>query len=459
MNIYLHVEISTRELDSKLLLATLAASRGHQVLVSDLPGIISGTNKGLLAPGIFHTKSLTPTKKKIARHQAIVNKGFLITSIDEEAGLDTDDGYEEFANTRYSEQTMEQSSMIFCWGSDDEEALKQNYPKHSSKIIKTGSPRVDMWRSSLSDYWGVPSSQTSKKPFLLISSNMGFSNGVIPFHEMIKIHKDAGYYQRQPELVDFHFNYTAENYLTTKEFIKAIKYISENNNGYDVVLRPHPEENVEIWKTFLDGIPNVHVIREDSITAWINNAFAVMHNGCTTAFEATITGKPLLTYVPYVQKYGNELPNKLGYYVQTPDELLNKANSIFDDLKSKVKKDIIKPLPEIVTNKIFFDEEELAAYKIIKKWEGLDNKNLSQTSNWIKFQWFLKVKNLKKTLSEVLKKLSPSKFGKYKENHKFPPLNKHDISKRVSNLQRVLGIDKKLECKLLSERTILIKQL
>ena len=42
MNIYLHVEISSRELDSKLLLATLAASRGHQVIVSDLFGIERG---------------------------------------------------------------------------------------------------------------------------------------------------------------------------------------------------------------------------------------------------------------------------------------------------------------------------------------------------------------------------------------------------------------------------------
>ena len=34
MNIYLNVESSIRELDSKLLLGVLAASRGHQVLSS-----------------------------------------------------------------------------------------------------------------------------------------------------------------------------------------------------------------------------------------------------------------------------------------------------------------------------------------------------------------------------------------------------------------------------------------
>ena len=94
MNIYLHVEISSRELDSKLLLATLAASRGHKVIVSDLVGIEKGVNNGVLAPGIFHTKSLSAHKDKIARHQRMIEKGFLITSLDEEGNLN-DYGYEK----------------------------------------------------------------------------------------------------------------------------------------------------------------------------------------------------------------------------------------------------------------------------------------------------------------------------------------------------------------------------
>ena len=166
MNIYLHVEISSRELDSKLLLATLAASRGHEILVSDMSGILYGIKSGFLAPGIFHTKSLTPTKEKIRRHQILKKKGFLISSIDEEAGLDIE-GYDEFSKTRYSEQTMEQSSVVFTWGDDDTESLKKKFPNYSSKIIKTGSPRVDLWRSILKNYWPIPS-QIPKKPFFYL---------------------------------------------------------------------------------------------------------------------------------------------------------------------------------------------------------------------------------------------------------------------------------------------------
>ena len=65
-----------------------------------------------------------------------------------------------------------------------------------------------------------------------------------------------------------------------------------NNNGYDIVLRPHPAEDPKVWQTYLQNIPNVHVIREGSISAWVKNAFVIMHNGCTTAIEATISKKP-----------------------------------------------------------------------------------------------------------------------------------------------------------------------
>ena len=65
MNIYLHVEVSARELDSKLLQAVLAAANGHEVIISQRQEIVKGLETGFLAPGIFHTKSLTPSKEKL----------------------------------------------------------------------------------------------------------------------------------------------------------------------------------------------------------------------------------------------------------------------------------------------------------------------------------------------------------------------------------------------------------
>ena len=62
MNIYIQVEVSSRELDGKLLLAVLAAAKGHQVIVSNGREIMDGLKKKVLPPGVFHTKSLSPGK-------------------------------------------------------------------------------------------------------------------------------------------------------------------------------------------------------------------------------------------------------------------------------------------------------------------------------------------------------------------------------------------------------------
>ena len=457
MNIYLHVETTIRELDSKLLLATLAASRGHEVIISDIEGIEKGIIRGMLAPGIYHTKSLTAVRSKIERHQSIIDKGNLITSIDEESGLAWH-GYETFARTRFSEKTIKDASGVFGWGNEDVDTLKQVYPKYSYKIHRTGSPRVDLWKLKLAEYWGTPS-ETPNRPFLLVVSNMTYANSVMPFFNIISKEQQRGHYERNPGLFLENFKEASEKFRITGEFIEAIQHLAKNNNDYDIVLRPHQNENIEAWRVYLKGIPNVHVIRQGSISAWVKNAFAVMHNGCTTALEATVSGKPVLTYIPFKQKYPREFANELGYPVKSPEELSVKVNAIFEGIKSGNQKNKVDKFSEILSKKIYLDDNELAAEKIVKVWEGLDNKNLSKSSNWIVYKWFLKIMKIRELLSIVLRKIFPNKFGPYKSNHKFPPLDKNDIYERIKKLQLILGIDEKLECKLVAERTIVIKKI
>jgi len=456
MNIYISIEISIRELDGNLLLASLAAAKGHQVIISDLEGIIKGIKNGLLAPGIFHTKSLTPADHKIARHKFIIKKGFMITSIDEEAGLDIK-GHTEFAKTRYSEETIAQSSAVFCWGDEDEDLLKKIYPNLSSKIYKTGSPRVDLWKSIFTKYWGVPK-KTPNRPFLLVSSNMNRANIVGHYHELVKMRKMLGYYEKTPEEFKKDFVRVGEDFNRTYAFIEAVKYIAKNNNGFDIVFRPHPMENFQAWDFYLNNIPNVYVIRDDSISAWVNNAFAIMHNRCTTAVEATISKKPVVTYVPFKTVYYDDTPsNKLGYRVETLKDLTETINNLFSEMKSGNKENKYEDIPETISRKVYFDRNELAAEKIVKVWSDLSKENVSKSQNWFAFKWLLKLIKLRKMPSMILKSLSPNKQGSLKENQKFPPLNKNHIQERLTKLHKILGIEG-IKCEFLSDRTILIKR-
>ena len=75
-----------------------------------------------------------------------------------------------FAKNRFSQDTIDKSSAIFCWGTEDEKTLKDLYKKDSKKIFKTGSPRVDLWRSQFSKNWFLSNLNIFKK-YLKTSPN------------------------------------------------------------------------------------------------------------------------------------------------------------------------------------------------------------------------------------------------------------------------------------------------
>ena len=85
-------------------------------------------------------------------------------------------------------------------------------------------------------------------------------------------------------------------------------------------------------------------------------------------------------------------------------------------------------------------------------------KSVLSPINWKRFQLYLTILRLKRFASMALRRAFSGKFGLAPLNYKFPDMDANDIRGRVGRLQQVLGLDKPLECKLLSERTVLIKK-
>ena len=456
MNIYIHVEIESRELDSKLLLAILAASRGHQVIVSDQESIIKGLVRKFLFPGIFHTKSLTPGKLKIEKHKRITSTGCKITSIDEEGGL-VDYKYDKFAKLRYSTQTLRQASAVFTWGPNDYGSLKKIYPNSSNKIHMTGSPRADLWQPFFYEYWKT-NKKNQKKPYLLVSSNFMSGMHIKSLYERMKQFEVGGYLKRDPELLKVMWPRESEKCKLIALFIDAIKYLSsKNRKKYKIILRPHPTENTNLWKIFLNGVPNVEIIKDDSISYWVNNSFAVMHHCCTTAFEGILARKPVISYVPFNPKHTKKLPSNISLKVKSLKKLSKTINTIFSQSKLINQRNRNKSFPKIVRNKIYIDKKELAAGKIINEWEKLGDENLSRSNNWFLFKLSLKIMKLNGILGGFFKKFINNNFQK-RENFKFPKFNEKSVNEKISKLQKVLDISEQIDCKLLSDRTLLIKQ-
>jgi len=455
MNLYLDVEIASRELDSKLLLATLAAKDGHHVFISSISLFRSLFKRGLIRKGVFHAKSLTPKESKIRLHHDLRAKGFKVTSIDEEAGLITFD-YERFACQRFSEETISQASAVFCWGPHDAQELVRIYPSFKDKIHCTGSPRVDLWKSQFSSFWKIPKSMPAR-PYLLFSSNFTLLHNYRPFWERVKSEREAGSYKRDPKKVSNKYHRLLEQMRLIYHFINAIEYVADACKDIDIVVRPHPVENPEYWKAYLEPQPKLHISRSGSITPWVNNAIAVIHNGCTTALEATVSGTPVITYIPIEQKYGNELPNRLGTRVHTKRELIDAVAAAVNK-KSSNRQYTLPHANKIIEHKIYYREHELAADRIIKIWGKIGQDLPSETNDWNRISRLLNLARIKRRIRSILPFVRPSTANVSAQSYKFPPLDSREITEKMDRLKSCLGITTQFDVRILDARGILVKK-
>ena len=154
MNIYIQTEISSREEDSNLLKAIIAAKKGGKVIISNFETIKFLLEKNLLKEGIFHTKSLVHNQRKNRLLKLLSKKGFMITSLDEENGIIKDKkSFKNFIETRFTEESLKNADKIFCWGREEYETLINHFPTFKDKFLLTGSSRLDMWKKNFQSYW------------------------------------------------------------------------------------------------------------------------------------------------------------------------------------------------------------------------------------------------------------------------------------------------------------------
>ena len=182
MNIYIKLEILSRELTSKMLLGMYAASAGHDVLIGDNELLKLVENKKL-NPGIILEKSITPAKSRIEQLENYrINKS-IVTSLDEETPLSTDN-LELHCKVRFSEKTINLSDKVFCWSNFDLKILEKNFPKFKKKFIVTGNPRFELWKENYKNLY--TSNNIKKKKYIMISSNIGSGVWTLKYSSIIK---------------------------------------------------------------------------------------------------------------------------------------------------------------------------------------------------------------------------------------------------------------------------------
>lgn len=324
------VESQIREFDAKLLLACVAARRYFPVIIGRLKTINASISS--FPRSIYLAKDISPGA--IPGFRVLHGLGHTIVGWDEEALVHFPP--ETYFAKRMSPEIKSYVSHLFAWGQDNAElwCSSPHYP--GTPVHVTGNPRIDLLRPEMRPYFEIELSERRRVygDFFLINTNFSMvnSNRTLFLHEKgpgaerALSPRGAGMTREFAEKLERH---KLDIFQRFQEMIPKLAFAFPNIN---IVIRPHPSENPQIYHRIAADCERVHVVIEGNVVPWLLAAKATIHNGCTTALEASLLGVPTVSFGP-TEGEGHEF----GRSWRIPD-LLSHSGENFSALHEKLEK-------------------------------------------------------------------------------------------------------------------------
>ena len=365
MIIYIPLEIPARELPGYLLLSVVAASRGHQVLITSGVDLWLYKRLNLLKKGCYLLKNMNVPSPSERVYKGFLKDGFDLYCQEQEPSILWDD-FESFLNEHNitKNQTLPFKG-VFCWGDRDTLDYKKLFKSKEKIFSNTGALRAQIWKNhSL-----IMKNKDSKKrhrPYILVVTNFGNFMGSIHWTDASLEKRSLEQFETQKQLNVF-INSVAEEGLIASNLIIAVMHIAVNWPDYDLIIRPHPLDSPRYYDSLFNNFKNIHIIgNSDSITPWINDASVVIQNGCTSAIETVLQKIPLISYGPERIYAGINIPNMLGMRAESIEKIDDSLKCIFND-KSYEN---FQAKSESIINPIISIKKDNSALKIVKFMES-----------------------------------------------------------------------------------------
>lgn len=364
------IENQVRELDAKLMLAAHAVSRGHDCYIGWKGAIDGHLNE--FPKGIYFAKSLTSRNIKVLRISRLL--GHAVVAWDEEALVHYPP--EIYYSRRLDTTALALTDQVFAWG-EDNKTLFEGYPDYPGTPLKVvGNPRADLLRPELRPFFDdqVKDIKDRFGDYILINTNFGTINGYYPEMNVcypkddapdgLAMGRGASGFPREFAVDLFKFRVRVLDAI--KELVPQI---AEAFPDRTIVLRPHPAENRDMWRDHLGAYNNVHVEAEGNVVPWLMACDVLVHNGCTTAVEAYILGRPVVAYVPFSggENFATEPPNKMSTVCTTTEGVIEtigavvngRPNTARDARRDKILEQFVSSLSgEFATKKILDSMEQ-----------------------------------------------------------------------------------------------------
>lgn len=323
--VVLPIETTSRELNSKILLACKLASKNITVILGTKNYAKIACN--FLKNSVFVDKGYHKDISEIIYHN-LKSTNCSIVLLDEE-GMD----YEDFRllEERITNKIIPIFDKIFLLGKIQKNYLKKNRTNYEEKrFVISGNPRFDLLNEKIIKLFKKKAERIKRihNKFILFATDNKLSNNI-----NARLHVFNNYKNRIPDIQEL-FEYGDKLFM---ENIRLIKKIYKETN-FNIVVRPHPEENIKKYKTYLKELEDrVKVIYEDSSIYWVLASNLVIVNHSTTAIEAYLLKKRIFAFNPIKLK-----KNMFPYIPISCSERHKNADTLLNSLKKSTSKNTQK---------------------------------------------------------------------------------------------------------------------
>jgi surface carbohydrate biosynthesis protein len=448
------VENQVRELDSKLLLACIAARRGFSSVIG--PRREMHIQITAFPRSIYLAKSM-PVHRNII-FQIMRKLGHEIVAWDEEALVHPQ--AETYYRRRVCPLGIKYVSHLFAWGEDNAQ-LWQQYPELPAgvPIHVTGNPRGDLLRSEMRDiYQGdVKQLRSAYGDFILVNTNFNHVNAFSPdLNLLVKKPGEEPKFGRAAKGMSREY---AEGLRDHKQaifesFQKLIPTLETAFPESPIIVRPHPTENQEIYLTVASQCERVRVTNEGNVVPWIMASKAVIHNGCTTGVEAYVLGVPAISYRAKVNDFYDlgfyRLPNLLSYQCFDFEEL---RVTLGDILAGRLGPPDGDERATLINQYLEALDGPLASEHMVDVFEGMMEGRSELPRPSVHDRLAGRSMSIIRTLIKRCKERIPGSHNRPEfQRHRYPEVSLEEIQARLSRFQQVLGDSRKLQVELISNK-------
>ena len=362
MILYIPIHKSVRELDGKLFFALQAAKRGFFLIFGRKSEILRLLMIG--PSGVFFDTRMNQSRVSVKHksHLEIRRKGHHIWLFDEE--VTSIDDPQEYSKTQISRTVVSSASMILAWSRFHADLIASVDAR--AKVFLAGHPRYDVYDIRVRGIYKKEAEDLKKKykKYILIPSSFGdlALGDNLSLDLKVDTNKRKGFFKSEDDARLFKDNvyYRRE---TAKIFIRDIVDLAIKYKDINFVLRPHFVETTEMWAPLLNsGLGNIFVVHEGPIAPWLYGASGIIHHHCSTAVEAFLFDKPVISYVPiHDERFERFLPAAVSTVVHEFEELVVAVGNMITGKPINKKHDCTIDLDYYIKN----NNERLASDQIL----------------------------------------------------------------------------------------------